>query len=55
MKTIQLVDDDEDALIGLERTLEEAGFVTTTAWSREEALLLSDEGPFDLLPIDEPL
>jgi DNA-binding response OmpR family regulator len=55
MKRILIVDDDEDVLIGLERTLEDAGFVTTTAWSREEALRLSDEGPFDLLLIDERL
>jgi DNA-binding response OmpR family regulator len=55
MKRILIVDDDEDALIGLERTLEDAGFVTTTAWSGEEALRLSDEGPFDLLLIDEHL
>ena len=55
MKRILIIDDDEDVLIGLERTLEEAGFVTATAWSREEALRLSDEGPFDLLLIDEHL
>jgi DNA-binding response OmpR family regulator len=55
MKRILIVDDNEDVLIGLERTLEDAGFVTTTAWSREEALRLSDKGPFDLLLIDEHL
>jgi DNA-binding response OmpR family regulator len=54
MKGILIVDDDGDVLIGLE-TLEDAGFVTITAWSREEALRLSDEGPFDLLLIDESL
>jgi DNA-binding response OmpR family regulator len=55
MKRILIIDNDEDALIGLEQTLEDAGFVTTTAWSTEEALRLSDKEPFDLLLIDEHL
>ena len=55
MKRVLIVDHDEKALIGLERTLEDAGFVTTAAWSREEAFRLADQGPFDLLLIDEHL
>lgn len=50
---ILIVDHDENVLIGLERTLEDAGYSTATAWSREEALLLSDRASFDLLLIDE--
>jgi len=55
MKTILIVDDDQDVLIGLERALEDAGFSTTTAWGREEALRLSEGTRFDLLLIDEGL
>jgi DNA-binding response OmpR family regulator len=57
MKTkgrVLIVDHDENALIGLERTLEEAGYTTTTTWSRDEALRLSDL-PFDVLLMDEHL
>lgn len=55
MKTILIADDDQDVLIGLERALEDAGFSTTTAWGREEALRLSEGARFDLLLIDEDL
>jgi DNA-binding response OmpR family regulator len=55
MKTILIADDDQDVLIGLERALEDAGFSTTTAWGREEALRLSEGTRFDLLLIDEGL
>jgi len=55
MKTILIVDDDQDVLIGLERALEDAGFSTTTAWGREEAVRLSESARFDLLLIDENL
>jgi len=55
MKTILIVDDDQDVLIGLERALEDAGFSTTTAWGRDEALRLSKGARFDLLLIDEGL
>ncbi len=55
MKKILIVDDDQDVLIGLERALEDAGFSTTTAWGKEEALRLSEGPRFDLLLIDEGL
>ena len=55
MKTILIVDDDQDVLIDLERALEDAGFSTTTAWGREEALRLLEGARFDLLLIDEDL
>ena len=50
---ILIVDDDEDALIALERLLEEEGYSTATAWSGKEALALSDRANFDLLLVDE--
>jgi len=50
---ILIVDDDEDALITLERLLEEEGYSTATAWSGKEALALSDRSDFDLLLVDE--
>ena len=50
---ILIVDDDEDALITLERLLEEEGYSTVAAWSGKEALALSDRADFDLLLIDE--
>ncbi len=52
---ILIVDRDENVLIGLERTLEEAGYSTSTAWSGREAVLLSAQASFDLLLIDEYL
>jgi CheY-like chemotaxis protein len=50
---ILIVDDDEEALIALERLLEGEGYHTTTAWSAKEALALSDRVKFDLLLVDE--
>ncbi|HMK23923.1 MAG TPA: response regulator [Terriglobales bacterium] len=50
---ILIVDDDEEALIALERLLEEEGYSTVTAWGGKEALALSDQGKFDLLLVDE--
>ena len=50
---ILIVDDDEAALIALERLLEEEGYSTATAWGGKEALDLSDRGTFDLLLVDE--
>ena len=50
---ILIVDDDEEALIELERLLEEQGYRTATAWGRREALALSECAQFDLLLIDE--
>ena len=52
---ILIVDDDEHVLVGLERTLEDAGYRTVTAWSRQEALRLSDQVSFDLLLVGERL
>lgn len=50
---ILIVDDDEEALMALERLLEEEGYSTVTAWSGKEALALSDRANFDLLLVDE--
>jgi DNA-binding response OmpR family regulator len=50
---ILIVDDDEEALMALERLLEEEGYSTTTAWSGKEALALSARANFDLLLVDE--
>src|SRR5215468_425636 len=50
---ILIVDDDEEALIALERLLEEEGYSTVTAWSGREALALSDRSNFDRLLVDE--
>jgi DNA-binding response OmpR family regulator len=52
---ILIVDDDEDVLIELERTLESEGYRTVTAWSGREALVLAENGHFDLLLVDEHL
>lgn len=50
-----IVDDNEDVLIGLERSLEDDGYATTTAWGGHDALRLSAGAQFDLLLIDEHL
>ena len=55
MARILIVDDDPDLLMLLEYTLEGAGFSTTTAWSRQEALRLSVQQSFDLMLIGERL
>jgi DNA-binding response OmpR family regulator len=52
---ILIVDDDEEVLIALERTLEGEGYSTATAWSGRDALLLADRIHFDLLLVDENL
>jgi len=52
---ILIVDDDEDVLIALERTLEGEGYRTATAWSGREALQLAETGRFDVLLVDEHL
>lgn len=52
---ILIVDDDEEVLIALERTLEGEGYSTVTAWSGREALILAGPIHFDLLLVDEHL
>jgi CheY-like chemotaxis protein len=52
---ILIVDDDQDVLIELEHVLEDEGYSTTTAWSAQEALALSEKSHFDLLLVDEDL
>ena len=42
------LDCDPDALIGLERALENAGFSTTTTWHVREALALLESGGFEV-------
>jgi len=42
------LDCDPDALIGLERALENAGFNTTTTWHVREALALVESGGFEV-------
>jgi DNA-binding response OmpR family regulator len=55
MMNILIVDDDEDVLIRLERTLEAEGYSTTTAWSGREALSIARKSKFDILLVDEHL
>jgi DNA-binding response OmpR family regulator len=55
MLNILIVDDDEDVLIRLERTLEAEGYSTTTAWSGREALSIARRFTFDILLVDEHL
>ena len=52
-RRILIVDDDQEVLIALERTLEGEGYNTVTAWSAKEALALSENSQFDLLLVDE--
>jgi CheY-like chemotaxis protein len=42
------LDCDADALISLERTLENAGFSTTTTWHIPEAMQLASSGNFEI-------
>jgi len=49
---ILAVDDEENFLALLRRTLEKEGFEVNTALSGEEAVRLLEEGPFDLALID---
>lgn len=50
---ILIVDDDQDALVALERVLEGEGYRTVTAWGAREALAHSEKQQFDLLLINE--
>ena len=52
---ILVADCHEDALIVLERLLEDAGFDTTTVWTAKDALQLVDSHVFDLVLINEYL
>jgi|ERR1035441_2793066 CheY-like chemotaxis protein len=52
---ILIVDNDEDVLIALERTLEDEGYATATAASQEEALQLLSQGRFECLVLDDYL
>jgi CheY-like chemotaxis protein len=49
------LDNDEDVLIALERTLENDGYTTTTALNHEEASKLLTQDTFDLLVLDNCL
>lgn len=54
-KHILIADNDELALIKLERMLEDDGFDTTTAWTTSETVDLLTKGKFDLLLVaDHP-
>jgi len=55
MMNILIIDDDEDVLIRLERTLEAEGYRTTTAWSGRAALSIAQKSQFDVLLVDEHL
>ena len=55
MMNILIVDNDEDVLIRLERTLEAEGYSTTTAWSGREALSIARKSKFDILLVEEHL
>src|SRR6478672_235828 len=52
---ILIVDDDEQALIELERLLESEGCSTTTAWGGREALAYTERMQFDVLLVDEDM
>jgi len=52
---ILIVDDDEQALIELERLLESEGCSTTTAWGGREALAYTEQMQFDVLLVDEDM
>ena len=52
---ILLVDNDEDVLIALERTLENDGYSTTTALNHEEASKLLTHDTFAVLVLDDCL
>jgi CheY-like chemotaxis protein len=55
LRKILVVDDDPEVLIALERELEGEGYLTVTAWSGQEALVLSRKNQFDLMLVDEHL
>lgn len=50
---ILIVDDDQDALVALERILEGEGYRTVVAWGGREALAHAEKEKFDLLLINE--
>ncbi len=52
-RRILIVDDDQEVLMALERTLEGEGYSTVTAWSAKEAIALSEKSDFDLLLVNE--
>jgi CheY-like chemotaxis protein len=54
-KRLLIVDGDEDVLIALQVSLEDAGFDTTTAWSGQEALRLLREQEFDGVLLEDYL
>lgn len=54
-KRILVIDDDEQALISLERLLRKEGYETTTAWSGQEGLALLRSNAFDLVLLDDYL
>jgi DNA-binding NtrC family response regulator len=51
--TVLIVDNDESALIELERALEGAGFDTTTTWDLSEALQLVSASEYDHVLVGE--
>ena len=55
MMNILIIDDDEDVLIRLERTLEGEGCRTITAWSGRAAVSIAQKSQFDVLLVDEHL
>lgn len=54
-KRVLVADCHEEVLIVLERTLEDAGFDTTTVWTAQEALKLTASEVFDLFLVNEYL
>jgi DNA-binding response OmpR family regulator len=52
---ILIVDNDEDVLIALERTLEDEGYPTATAANQEEASKLLSQSKFECLVLDDYL
>ena len=51
--TVLIVDNDESALIELERVLEGAGFNTTTTWDVSEAVHLANTTDYDYILVGE--
>jgi ActR/RegA family two-component response regulator len=51
--TVLIVDNDEYALIELERALEGAGFNTTTTWDVSEAIQLASTTDYDYILVGE--
>jgi ActR/RegA family two-component response regulator len=52
-RTVLIVDNDEFALIELERVLEGAGFNTTTTWDVGEAVQLANTTDYDCILVGE--